>query len=155
MDLKKIITPFIDATVDCLVTMMDVTPTVEHVSLEVPPFEHEDLCAQIGLSGDAAGMVSLSFKKVTALELVSRFLGEKVTDMNDDVFDAVGEILNIIAGAAKAGIKEHQLSISLPSVMMGEKFVVALPRDVPIMSIRFGIPDIGPMSVLVGLRVSV
>lgn len=151
--MKDIINSFVDATVDCFVTMMDVTPSLKDIVFKEPPIEYTDICAIIGLSGDAQGMVALSFSLDTAKEVSSLFLGEDL-EVEDEITDAIAEVINIIAGAAKAKIKDKKMSISLPTVMRGEKFMLDVPKDVPTMSISFVLPDIGNMNIVVALRLN-
>ena len=151
--MKEIINPFVDATVDCFVTMMDVTPSLKDIVFKELPIEYTDICAIIGLSGDAQGMVALSFSLKTAKQVSSLFLGEDIDD-EGEITDAIAEVINIIAGAAKAKIKERKMSISLPTVMRGEKFMLDVPKEVPTMSISFNLPEIGEMNIVVALRMN-
>lgn len=153
MDIK-IIEPFLKATIDCFETMMNVIPRHIGTTMTAPPLEGSDIAAIIGLSGDAQGMVCVSFHKDVALRVVEQFLGEKPTEINSDVFDAIGEVINIIAGNAKALIQGLKLSISLPTVMHGEKFYMSLPKDATVLSIRFELPDIGEFNLIVTMKQS-
>jgi len=151
--MKEIVNPFVDATVDCFVTMMEITPALKDIIFKKPPIEYTDICAIIGLSGDAQGMVALSFSLDTAKKVSSMFLGEELED-EDEITDAIAEVINIIAGAAKAKIRDKKMSISLPTVMRGKKFMLDVPKDVPTMSISFVLPEIGDMNIVVALRLN-
>jgi len=151
MDIK-IIEPFLKATIECFDTMMNIVPRHVGTGLATPPLQQTDIAAIIGLSGDAQGMVCVSFDKDVALKVVELFLGEPQTEINEDVYDAIGEVINIIAGNAKALIKGVHLSISLPTVMHGEKFYMALPKDASVLSIRFELPDVGEFNVIVTMK---
>ena len=51
--------------------------------------------------------------------------------------DAVGELANIIAGAAKADLQGLNVTISLPSVVVGTNHKVTTPKDIPSIVIPF------------------
>ena len=91
----------------------------------------------IGLSGGAKGAVIISFPTKTALATVSAFIGLNVTQIDADVTDAVGELANIIAGAAKADLAGLNVTISLPSVVIGPNHKVTTPKDIPSIVIPF------------------
>ncbi len=148
----EIVKPFIKATIDCFDMMMDVTPEQRSVALQPPPVQQNDICALIGFSGDSQGICSLTFDTKVAVQLVSRFLGEEVTEVDEGVYDAVGEMINIIAGNAKAEMSSSKVMISLPSVMHGEKYSMSMPKDVPIIQVEFDLPEIGEMRIMIGLK---
>ncbi len=150
--IEKFVKPFIQATIECFDTMVDVVPQPKNVRAELPPVAQSHICALIGLSGDAQGMVSLSFNLDVSLAVVSNFIGEPVTESGEEVYDAIGEILNIIAGAAKALIVDSKIMISLPSIMHGEKFFMSVPKDVQVVTVSFELPDIGEFELAVGLK---
>jgi len=152
MDMKKIVTPFVEATVECFSTMMDVEPSLKDIVFEKPPIKSTDTCALIGMSGEAQGVVALTFGEHSAKKSVARFLGEKEEELDDDLTDAVGEIINIIAGAAKAKIEGVRLTISLPTVMQGSNFLISIPKNVPMMSMQFDAGELGEVIVAVAIK---
>ena len=104
----------------------------------------------IGLSGHAVGTVVLRFSAEVALRAASTMLMTDVPSINDDVLDAVGELTNMVAGAAKADLEEFQLQVSLPNVITGANHEVHFPSNVQPISIPFE-TDWGPMALEVGL----
>lgn len=152
--MKAIIKPFIDATVETFDTMMDVKAEIKESNLQAPTIDAVDFCAYIGLSGDAQGMVALTFDSSVATGLYEKFVGESAGEVNDDVRDSLGEIVNILAGAAKANIAGHDLSISLPTVMQGEKFSVSLPKDAPVMYVILALDGVGETKLIVSLKMN-
>lgn len=144
--------PFIDATIDTFNTMLAIEPSVREVKDVRPPFDQQQVTALIGLSGDAIGVVAISFSEDVTRKVIGNFIGEDVDEIDEDVYDAVGEIINIVAGAAKAGLGELKVTISLPSVMHGERFRMALPRSAQLTQVSFELPDVGTMEILVSLK---
>jgi CheY-specific phosphatase CheX len=68
---------------------------------------------------EARGVVVLSFYDEMAIGITERLTGKVIRNFTDDVVDAVGELVNIIAGNAKAGLEDYKLMISLPSIIQG------------------------------------
>lgn len=81
----------------------------------------------IGLSGDVSGAIAVSFPTQTALAVVSAFCSMQVELGSEDFIDAVGEIANMIAGAAKAEFLGLNVSISCPTVIIGEGHMLQRP----------------------------
>lgn len=144
---------FVEATLETFTTMIGLNPTageIEDVGHIVTPSE---VCAAISLSGDnAQGASTITFKKSVAHEVVESFLGEGMVESDEDLYDALGEIINIIGGAAKAKLSEMQLKLSLPSVMGGDNYFLSLPKDVPIKVVKFQLEDLGEMNLIVYMK---
>jgi chemotaxis protein CheX len=119
----KYVNPFIDATLKVFETFLQ-TPakTGKPYLLDRNTDKSSwDISGVIGLAGEILGVVVISFPTSLALKLVS-FLEKRETKiMDDSVIDMVGEIINIIAGNAKAGLEEHKIAISLPTVVRGSR----------------------------------
>jgi chemotaxis protein CheX len=89
-----------------------------------------DLSAVIGLTGEARGAVVISMKTELALRLTSMLTGDQHYSLDEDVVDAIGEIINIIAGNAKKGLEEaFRLVISLPTIIEGNKHSIKWPNS--------------------------
>jgi chemotaxis protein CheX len=74
----------------------------------------------------------------------------EATDLNSDVVDAVGELANMVAGAAKAELEEFSLSVSLPNVITGKNHMVRFPSNVQPICVPFTSPW-GNLTLEVGL----
>jgi chemotaxis protein CheX len=97
-------------------------------------------------------MVVVSLGRETALKATGIMLGAAPKELNADVVDAIGELTNMIAGAAKGRLEQHQLNISLPSVICGRHHSTSFPSP----STPFVLPfqsEIGPVSIEVGIAV--
>ncbi len=133
----ELINPFLKATMSTFTTMVNTTPTPGKPFVKVEPCLSHDVSGIIGLSGGAKGAVIISFPEATALKTVSAFIGSEVATIDADVTDAVGELANIIAGAAKADLAGLNVNISLPSVVVGTNHKVNTPKDIPSVVIPF------------------
>jgi len=60
-----------------------------------------DISGIIGLTGEARGAVVISMKQELAKKLTTILTDVVHTKLDDDVIDAVGELVNIIAGNVK------------------------------------------------------
>lgn len=124
------ITPFINATTNVFETMLALPVTVgkPHIR-ETIPNEAYDVSGIIGMSGDVIGTVMLSFPLDSALKIVEKFTGMKIDVNSEDFGDAIGELVNMISGAAKAKFEGKNVSISCPSVVIGEGHKIQQPSD--------------------------
>ena len=145
------INPFINATMHAFETMVDCKLTRGEIRLLDGVSPVHEVSGIIGLSGKAVGTVVLSLSKEMALKAASALLLMEVTEINDDVTDAVGELANMVAGAAKSELEEYKLSISLPSVITGSGHEVRFPSNVTPICVPFSSPW-GPLSLEVGLE---
>ena len=88
-----------------------------------------DVSGVIGLTGEARGAVVISMKKELAQKLTANLTGSAHNELDADVVDAVGEIINIIAGNAKQQLEEaFRLVISLPTIVKGKEHSIAWPE---------------------------
>jgi chemotaxis protein CheX len=104
----------------------------------------------IGLTGKATGTVAFSLSRETAMRITEILLGERPSELNPHVVDAIGEVTNMIAGAAKARLAELELSLGLPTVLIGSSACVAFPSRAMPISIPFSSP-LGNLVVEVGI----
>jgi chemotaxis protein CheX len=131
------VNPFIKATLETFTMMVGVKATIGKPRLKGDTAVTHDVSGIIGLTGDAKGAVALSFPENTAIDTVARFIGEPLTEMSPDVHDAIGELANIIAGAAKRDLTDFKISISLPTVVSGAGHQIYEAKDVLSMLIPF------------------
>jgi len=127
---------FLKSTIETFATMLSLQIKPGKIFLR----EHStnsDISGVIGLSGDIKGAVVMAYPMETALKIVSAFIGEEVTELNDDVADAVGELTNIITGFAKKDLSDINISISLPSIVRGVNHMVDMPKEAPVMVVPF------------------
>lgn len=143
------INPFVSATIETFKSMVHTALTPGKITLVSLSHLKYDISGIIGLSGGAKGTVSLSFPRVTALKAVSEFIGEKQLALDDTVKDAVGELANIVAGAAKKDLSQFKISISLPSVIIGENHQVQGGKEVIPLVVPFDSP-LGGFHLVVG-----
>jgi chemotaxis protein CheX len=100
-----------------------------------------DIFAMIGFTGGARGAVVISMKKSLAFKLTAKFTGRTHVELDDDVTDTIGEIVNIIAGNVKQGkVEKLQLRLTPPIIIRGEGHSISwLAGSDSIVSIPFKI----------------
>jgi chemotaxis protein CheX len=149
----KYIEPFINAANNAFMEMLRMEPTVEKPYLMAPEAIKEwNISGVIGIAGEARGVVVLSFYDEMAIGITERLTGKVIRNFTDDVVDAVGELVNIIAGNAKAGLEDYKLMISLPSIIQGEHHKIWWPTSkYPIIGIPFS-TGMGRFHLSVGLE---
>ena len=133
MDVRYI-NPFIVSIKDVFSTMAGVEVQVLKPKMKLGHSETVGVTGVIGLSGDAAGAYLLCFPSDVACKLASSFSGEEMDEGHPDFADAIGELANMIAGGAKSQLEGLAISISLPSVVIGdphEVIVTGAPSGMP------------------------
>ncbi len=144
------INPFIASVRNAFQTML--SSDVQRGAPYLRSKAESDLCVSgvIGLSGDAVGSVVLNMSQEVALGIASVLLMDHFTELTDDVVDAVGELTNVIAGAAKSKLEEFHLEVSLPNVVTGRAHTIHFPKDVTPICVPFT-TTCGPLVLEVGL----
>jgi chemotaxis protein CheX len=122
----KLINPFLQGTIEVLKKMAFVEPRPGKVYLKESSVAHGDVSGIIGITGDAVGSLAISFSESCICHLIGRMLGEPCTEANQDVFDGVGEITNMISGVARTHMEREGMSVyaAIPSVVYGKNHVI-------------------------------
>jgi len=122
----EIAKPFIQATIHVLATMGQITPVPGAPYVKQNNIAQGDVSAIVGITGDKAGSICVTFTKKCAIGLVRGMLGDDIQDIVSDTKDAVGEITNMISGQARSGLAELGMNFqgSTPSVIMGDNHTI-------------------------------
>ena len=102
-----------------------------------------DISAIIGLTGEARGAVVISMKDDLAMKLTGILTGKMHKVLYDEVVDAVGELINIIAGNVKQELEDaFRLVISLPTIIHGKEHSLVWPDSkARVICIPFALAD--------------
>ena len=79
----------------------------------------DELMAIIGLSGCVKGCALISSPLDVGLRIIGKFMMSELTEVNSDLMDGFGELVNIIAGAADAKFEDIRIDLSLPTILIG------------------------------------
>lgn len=107
-----------------------------------------EVMALVGFSGAVRGTAGLSLPMETGLAMAGHLLETEVETMDATVSDTIGELVNIIAGSAKAKLSEQvgeTLELSLPVVLYGDDFNVYSPSKAIWLEVPFKC-DLGSFS---------
>ena len=144
------INPFLRATVDVFKQIASIDLQRGELALKNGSAPSHDLSGVISLTGLVGGLVVVSVENRIALKVAEAMLQEPFETVDNDVIDAIGELTNMIAGKAKAGLAQFKMSLGLPTVVTGKNHEVRFPSNVQPIEIPFT-SEIGRVVVDVGL----
>ena len=144
------INPFVISTKNVFATMLNCELVRGEIRLKTHTCPEHNVSGIIGLSGRAHGTVVLSLNRDAAILAAAAMLQERPSEVNAEVKDAVGELVNIIAGGAKAQLFALKMSVTIPTVVTG-KFCIDFPSATPAIVIPFS-SIWGPLTIEVGLK---
>ena len=145
------INPFLAASMNLFHEYLGITVRSLNPFVRKDAYVLDEVSGIIGLAGETAGAVVLSFSRQTAMNIVSVFSKKTYTALTNEVLDGVGELVNIIAGNAKQDLSDFRISISLPGVVVGKDARIHWPDGVPVIAIPFD-SELGSFSVNVSLK---
>ncbi len=136
-----LINPFIHATKNVLGTMAFVQCRPGSPYLKKDDIATGDVTGIIGITGDANGTIAVTFDEGSILTIVSNMFGEKMTKLNHETSDAVGELVNMISGQARRELEElgRVFDAAIPSVVSGKNHSIVHYTDGPKIAIPFTI----------------
>jgi chemotaxis protein CheX len=116
------INPFLQGTIEVLTKMAFVEPRPGKVYLKDTSLAQGDVSGIIGITGDMIGSLAISFSESCICHLISRMLGEPLTEATQEVFDGVGELTNMISGVARTHLEKDGMEVyaAIPSVVYGK-----------------------------------
>lgn len=122
----KFINPFLQGTIEVLKKMAFVEPRPGKVYLKDTALAHGDVSGIIGITGDMIGSLAISFGESCICHLVGSMLGESFAEANQEVFDGVGEITNMISGVARTHMEKEGMHVyaAIPSVIYGKNHTI-------------------------------
>jgi len=88
-----------------------------------------DITGFVGFSGGAKGSVLITLSKDMALATVGGMLGVEFQEIDSDVGDGIGELINMVAGGAKTKLQERGIDfeLSIANTVMGSDYQVTIP----------------------------
>lgn len=118
----RFINPFLNGTIEVLKKMAFTEPVAGKPFAKDTIVAGGDVSAIIGVTGDAIGSLAISFTEPCICYLAGKILGEAFTEANQDVFDAAGEITNMVSGVARSQLQKEGLTIfaAIPSIIYGK-----------------------------------
>ena len=148
---SQYILPFIESVTNVFETMLQLEVQVGTPSIKPDDANAHDVSGIIGMSGDVEGTIVLGFPTATAERAVGAFTGMEMDAKHEDFADAIGELVNMVSGGAKAKFTNRKVSITCPSVIVGEHHTVSGRKDIVTIHIPVDC-DLGTFSVDVSIR---
>ena len=102
MDTTSYVTPFVMSVQNVFETMLQLSVNIGTPEMKRSCEPCHDVSGIIAMSGDMEGSIVLSFPTATAERVVALFVGEELAATHEDFADAVGELVNMVSGGAKA-----------------------------------------------------
>ena len=135
----KFINPFLNGTINVLKTMAFVEVQPGKPFLKKDHLALGDVTGIIGLTGTATGSLSVTFNFALIQMIMSNMLGEDVSEVTNDVRDAVGELTNMISGDARRMLQQEGLTLNaaIPTIVAGKDHTIKHVVSGPIIVIPF------------------
>jgi chemotaxis protein CheX len=89
-----------------------------------PPAASGDITAMVGLAGQLCGLLTLRCTTQSAALMVSKMLGTEIHSGDGQMWDALGEIANMVAGNFKNKLTGmgDKCMLSVPTVITGSDY---------------------------------
>jgi len=136
------INPFLQATPKVLKTMAFTDAQAGKPFLKKGDISGGDVSGIVGITGATEGSMSISFTEPCICYIISKMFGEKVTAINEEVKDAVGELANMISGDARRELSEKGISLAaaIPTVISGKNHSIKHMSKGSAIAIPFSTP---------------
>ena len=129
MDIR-LVNPFVEGLAGVFQAALGLTPRRCALRLESAGENGAVLTSFVSISGHVRGVVVLRLPPTTALRLVDRLRGTTSEEIDDDVIDAVAQIISMIADAAKTRLScVPPLELGLPTVVHGRDYDMRYPTQ--------------------------
>jgi chemotaxis protein CheX len=132
-----LVNPFLSATAQILSQIAGIEMNAEKPILKTSPEGKGTVSGVVTLRGNHTGTGSITFSADCILQVVSKMFGEEITDVDDDVKDAVGEITNMICGTATQLYEQDGLGVkaALDQVLMGQGHAIPHLPQLPVLGV--------------------
>ncbi|MBE7558540.1 chemotaxis protein CheX [bacterium] len=149
------VNPFIEAVYELFSTVLSTEVKRGELGIVQEMGQPRDITALIGFSGPARGMAALSFPVTTALSMVSRVRGTETRVVDESVMDFVAELVNAVAGIARARLAKSgaPIDLALPTVVRGVRYAVDYPSQSHWLDVPFA-SALGPFRLRVTLEIA-
>lgn len=137
---RQLLNPFINATTHCLSTMAQTAPVVGEPTEKQGKSTSGAVTGVLGMGGEQyTGCMIISFDELSIIAIVNRMLMENFTELTTEVVDAVGELTNMIVGAAKREFSEQGIVFDMasPLVLRGHGLVLHQLGNAPTIVLPF------------------
>lgn len=120
---KRLLQAFVDGVIKTLATIAQTEAKVGKPYIEPEFTEKGEIAGMVGMvAPPLKGTLLISFTKPSIFQVMENMLGEKHSELTDDVSDAVGELTNMIYGSAKTALNQlgYNFEMAIPTVIRGD-----------------------------------
>ncbi len=120
---KRLINAFVDGVIKTLKTMAQTDASPGKPFIEPQFVLKGEIAGMVGMvAPPLKGTLLISYGKESIFHILENMLGEKYSEINSDVSDAVGEMTNMIYGSAKTTLNQsgYNFEMAIPTVISGD-----------------------------------
>ena len=99
--------------------------------------------AVVGMAGSLSVLVDVCCSRKAALQIASALYNEEIQEMNEEVLDAIGELVNMLTGVVKGKISKPgtQLALTVPFIISGDRYTIKRPLNATVAQLPLLLPD--------------
>ena len=134
------INPFLESIMNVVETMAQMKAEPQKPFKKEDNISRGDISGIIGMAGEQTkGSLAISFPEKTIVDITSKILMEKMSQLDETVVDMVGEITNVITGGAKKILSErgYKFEMAIPTMVIGKNHCIRHKTTGPIIVIPF------------------
>lgn len=116
----------IDATTEIFSSMVMLEAIPQPEQTAGAPVLCCSVSGMVGMAGLYKGMLAIHAPTEVALAITASFLGLEVSEVGEDVRDAIGELANMLGGSVKHLLSDlgADIKLSIPSTICGTEYRV-------------------------------
>lgn len=123
---------FVNAIQNVFKTMLKTEVTFGKPQLRQSSTKSNGVSGIVGFTGSIRGSIVACFPLDVATKLIRCFAGADLPPEHPDFADAIGELVNMVAGGAKTNFNEPGVNIGCPSVVIGKEHQIFHQKDAPV-----------------------
>ena len=107
-------------------TMIGTDISQQQKTIMMNPISNDLVTATVKFVGSYNGMISMNTPQKLAIAFASLMLGVDISDYDDDVNTAIGDIVYTIGSSLKYFFEknDHKVLLSMPSVTRGDEYLI-------------------------------
>jgi chemotaxis protein CheX len=150
----KFMNPFVEAAAEVLEKEVNAKVERGTLSLQKSSLTSDQITVLLSLVGQVQGVVLYGLSKSTALNLVSRMMGQEFAEFDNLAQSGIAELGNVITGAATVKLSKEgfDAEISPPTLVQGEGIQIST-LDFPRVVVQLK-TELGDITVHLALRES-
>ena len=154
--IKDMVPDLITATHDVFETMVGQPLSSEPPIVGEALRPRSNVVACVGVAGSISSLVAIYSTIDTANVIAAGLLGMSPDEVNGEMVDAIGETLNMVAGALRTRITERGMpcDITVPTVTVGSDFYTSYVSNVERMMCPFQFAELEGHEIFVELIVT-